>query len=111
MIKEMPPKACNEARKFGGPYWDEWKYSLLDFLKIERFPNSGTEDKLHKWWYLRMELSLDHITDEEFTKAYKSLFEDNKDDADSVLWRGVRYITEKLGKKKSDRAPLYRKGF
>lgn len=95
-----------EACLFGGPFWNDWKHSLLDKLKISSFPDEFTEEVLHKWWVLRMKLKRKLISESEFDELKKELFPENgevvrilDEEPDSVLSRGISYITEVLGDK------------
>jgi hypothetical protein len=94
----------DEAKIFGGPFWSNWKHSLLNHLGIDEFPDQETEEILHKWWYLRMSLRRVLISDEEFDKKSKDLFPEESElvrildeDSEGVLARGLRYITDRLG--------------
>lgn len=94
-------ESCEEAKKFGGPYWDSWKHSLLDYLGVTGFPDDNTEQLLHNWWRLRMERKTGIIGEQQYNKEKNILFppvEDGEDpllDKNSFLSRAVRYITEK----------------
>lgn len=93
------PVSCKEAEEFGGPYWDFWKHSLLDYLGEDEFPDKETENLLHNWWCLRMRLKLGIIDKQEFDKNRELLFPAVEDDPlldhNSFLSRAVRYITHK----------------
>jgi len=95
-----------EARAFGGPYWSEWKHTLLDYLGIEEFPDELTENTLHEWWCLRMRFIRGIIDKNEFDEAREELFPEGgeitkllDEDPNGVLARGIRYITKRISDK------------
>lgn len=94
-----------EAKEFGGPYWNNWKYSLLDYLHIENFPDGSVENVLHEWWCLRNRLVRNIIDNKQFDQLKHELFPEGgelsrilDEEPESVLARGVRYITERVKK-------------
>ena len=52
MTREITRHCCpvdeEEAKLFGGPFWSEWRHSLLDHLGIEEFPDERVENLLHQ---------------------------------------------------------------
>jgi len=92
---------CQEAAAFEGLWWGGWKHHLLDFLKLEEFPDRGTEELLHRWWCLRLSFRKGEISFDEFNSKKDELFplEDDPLEENEVLRRGVSYITRRLGSK------------
>ncbi len=90
-----------EAEKFGGPFWEQWKHSILSHLNVDDFPSPEVEDLLHKWWSLRMSFKLKIISQEEFDEGKRKLFPDYPEGdprdplSDPLVLRAVRYTTEK----------------
>lgn len=102
MTREIKRHCCpadeEEAKLFGGPFWSEWRHSLLDHLGIEEFPDERVENLLHQWWCLRMKLKLGILSREDFDNERDILFPPDDDllEEDESLLKGVRYITERI---------------
>lgn len=98
IIRHCCPADEEEAKLFGGPFWSDWKHSLLDHLGMEDFPDERMESLLHQWWCLRMKLKLGILTREEFDNERDLLFplDDDSLEENVLLLKGVRYITERI---------------
>lgn len=92
-------RECQEATAFKGLWWGEWKHHLLDFLELDDFPDSETEELLHRWWCLRLSFKNGEINFDEFNSKKNELFplEDDPLEKNEVLRKSVLYITNKLG--------------
>jgi len=100
IVRHLGCQDEEEARLFGGPFWNDWKHSLLSYLKIEQFPDENTEKLLHDWWCLRMRFKNGLISREEFDDEKNKIFPPDSDELENndILAQGVRYITNRVSK-------------